>query len=268
LHFFVKVLDFCLVVITHHASLITHQRSSLSPSHHHFAYNTYNNDNSTMSSSIPKFSRSTLLFGVVVLFLSFLLEETSATATHESQEKDCKDHSHFNCHHIVSEGNCEGHAENGDVIGDNFCRVSCGRCDVHEDSIVTDQSCYSFGKQEITTSFSNRDPEVGDWVGIYAVSEDSSVLGTPVAWFWTCGNKRDKCKTSVGTVSFPWLPPGEYRALMGRHVGSKGFKGPINSYAESEPFEVVRGNSCTTRLLRINELEAPSEQKSNNLRGS
>jgi hypothetical protein len=214
-----------------------------------------------MSSSLPIFSRSELLFVALVLFLSMLLAKTSASAIHEKiyQDNDCKDRSHFNCHHIVSEGNCEGRDDNGDVIGDVFCQVSCGRCDdVSENSIRTDQSCYSFGKQEITTRFFNRDPELEDWVGIYAFSEDSSELGTPVAWYWTCGNKRDKCKISVGTVSFPWLPPGKYRALMARHDGSKGFKGPITSYAESEPFEVVRGNSCTVRLRRTKEMEVSS----------
>lgn len=210
------------------------------------------------------FPRQMMLL-LATIFSSILLLPTEATATaiHEKiyQEKECKDHSHFNCHHIVSAGNCEGHADNGDVIGDVFCQVSCGRCEVHDNTIRTDQSCYSFAKQEITTSFFNRDPEMGDWIGVYAESDDSTELGTPVAWYWTCGNKKDKCRTSVGTVTFPWLPPGKYRVLMARHVeGSKGFKGPITSYAESQPFEVVRGNSCAARRR--------TEEQSNNLRGS
>jgi hypothetical protein len=221
-----------------------------------------------MSSSRTDLSKSALLFILVILVLSLHLAGTSATAIHEqnSIEKDCRDHSHFNCSHIVSEGNCEGRADNGEVIGEVFCQVSCGHCDVNKNSIRTDQSCYSFGKQEIKTTFLNRDPEMGDWIGIYDASEDTSETATPVAWYWTCGNKRDKCKTSVGTVSFPWLPPGRYRALMVRQGRSKGFKGPITSFAESEPFEVVRGNSCTARLRRINKMEASPEQKLN-LRG-
>jgi hypothetical protein len=219
-------------------------------------------------------SRHVLLLFAVALFFVLLLAETNATAIHEKmyQETECKDHSHFNCHHIVSAGNCEGHADNGEVIGDIFCPVSCGRCEVNDTSIRTDQSCYKFGKQEITTHFFNSDPEMGDWIGVYAVTEDADESATPVAWYWTCGNKRDKCRTSKGSVTFPWLPAGKYRVLMARHGGTSGFKGPLNSFAESEPFEVVRGNSCAAR--RTEELDAssssssPREGQRRNLRGS
>ena len=57
---------------------------------------------------------------------------------------------------------------------------------------------------------------------------------------------------SVGSITFPWLPPGSYKAIMARNRDAKGEKpystyGPYSSYAESGSFEVVRGNMCTSR---------------------
>jgi hypothetical protein len=93
-------------------------------------------------------------------------------------------------------------------------------------------------------------PNIEDWVGIYPDSADSNDLGTPVAWFWLCGDKKHKCRTSVGSATFPWLPPGNYKAIMSRNrdaVGPYANYGPYASYAESQPFEIQRGDKCASR---------------------
>ena len=93
-------------------------------------------------------------------------------------------------------------------------------------------------------------PHQEDWVGIYPDTADPKDLGSPVAWYWLCGDKKHKCKTSVGSVTFPWLPPGRYKAIMSRNRDAKGpyaNYGPYASYAESGSFEVARGDMCASR---------------------
>lgn len=115
-------------------------------------------------------------------------------------------------------------------------------------------------------------PHVEDWVGIYPKTADPYDLGSPVAWFWLCsGDKRQKCKTSAGSIIFPWLPPGTYKAIMSRNHDAKGpytSYGPYSSYAESIDFEVVRGGDmCTSRRIAAEEdmmLKAPVLTSSTN----
>lgn len=93
-------------------------------------------------------------------------------------------------------------------------------------------------------------PNEDDWIGIYPVTADPYDLGTPKSWFWQCGDKRHKCKTAVGSVTFPWLPPGTYKAVMSKNrkaAGPYANFGPFASYAESQPFEVARGLQCASR---------------------
>jgi hypothetical protein len=179
-------------------------------------------------------------------------------------KEECKDHSHFNCNLIAEKHDCEALTESGNVIGDEFCQVSCGRCNVEDDQLFPDQNCYSFGKKEINVRFLNREPEPEDWVGIYPHTANSSELGSPIAWYWLCGSKKEKCKTGVGSVTFPWLPPGTYKAVLVRNQHEKGRSGPYSGYAESEFFEVVRGNTCASR--RTEESEGAATHKK--LRGS
>ena len=104
-------------------------------------------------------------------------------------------------------------------------------------------------------------PHHEDWVGIYPDTADPHDLGSPVAWFWLCGDKKHKCRTSVGAAVFPWLPPGTYKAVMSRNRDAKGpyaNYGPYSSYAESRPFEVGRGNTCASRRRRVEGTEASS----------
>lgn len=223
---------------------------------------------------LPPFTQMTLrltmtfkmLLCFAVVLIAFFPMETLASSASQMrlmQEDECKDHSHFNCHHIAESGNCDGRADMGEIIGDTFCKVSCDRCEAESTEIFMDHSCYTFGKQEITTTFGNQDPDEEDWVGIYPDTADPNELGTPIAWYWACGNKKDKCKTGVGSVTFPWLPPGKYRALMSRQHGSKSHKGPYSSFAQSDIFEVVRGNTCAARRRRTQE-----GGNNTNLRGS
>jgi hypothetical protein len=191
--------------------------------------------------------------------------QTKAVASHNKLYEECKDHSHFNCHLIAEKDDCEELSTGGNRVGDAFCQVSCGRCDyadTEDDEIFTHQSCYPFGKQEIKVSFFNQNPQNEDWVGMYPATADPNNLEGPVAWYWLCGTKKEKCKIGVGSVTFPWLPPGTYKAMMVRQPHSKGHGGPYSSYAESEPFDVVRGNTCTSRRLTEEE-----QQNHSNLRG-
>eukprot|EP00536_Pseudo-nitzschia_multiseries_P014924 jgi/Psemu1/69286/estExt_Genemark1.C_7910014 len=169
------------------------------------------------------------------------------------EKKTCKDRPGVHCRLIAEDGDCEKFTTRGDSYGDSVCKVSCGRCDPVEDEIFTDHFCYKFGKENIGVTFSNRYVcNAEDWVGIYPDTADPRDLGSPVAWFWLCGDKKHKCKTSVGSVTFPWLPPGNYKAVMSRNHDAKGpyaNYGPYVSYAESKPFEVARGDMCAFRRL-------------------
>ena len=176
----------------------------------------------------------------------------------------------------------------GVVIGDVYCPSTCGRCntdryyDVSSSSssslssssllssvVLSDQKCYTFGKQHLNFTFVNVEPQREDWIGIYTDGVDLTDLGPPVSWYWLCdSNKRDKCKASRGTATFPWLPPGKYKAVLSRNLkhgkGPYASFGPSSAYAASETFEVVRDSSgCAMRrgqrqrlrLRQLGELE-------------
>jgi hypothetical protein len=217
-----------------------------------------------------------LIFLLTMIIIPTNKVLVDAAAAHDKTYRECKDHSHFNCHLIAEKGDCDELSATGKRIGESFCQVSCGKCDYSatdgDDEVYTGQSCYPFGKQEIQVSFFNQNPQNDDWLGMYPAAADSNNLGSPVAWYWLCGGKKDTCKTGVGTVKFPWLPPGVYKAVMIRHGHSKTHGGPYSSYAESEPFEVVRGNTCTSRRLEDSEIALVEEKNSyknnnGNLRG-
>mmetsp|Transcript_26271 Transcript_26271/g.49027 ORF Transcript_26271/g.49027 Transcript_26271/m.49027 type:complete len:227 (+) Transcript_26271:133-813(+) len=214
------------------------------------------------------------LFALHLVISLSMTTRAAAATTNEKPFQECRDHAHFNCRLIAEEGDCEAYTEHGELIGDTFCQVSCGRCSAADDQIFADLSCYSFAKQEITITFLNRSPEHGDWVGVYPAFSDLTNLGGPIAWYWLCGNKKDKCKTGIGSVTFPWLPPGTYKAVLVRHDHRKGHGGPYASYADSTPFEVVRGTSCSARrtqeqkdIVSMSEVKAAHEN-GNSLRGS
>lgn len=99
-------------------------------------------------------------------------------------------------------------------------------------------------------------PNHEDWVGIYPHDADSSDLGSPIAWYWLCGDKKYKCATSVGSVTFNWLPAGTYKAVMARNKDATGPYanfGPYASYAESQIFQVARGDVCVTSMRKLAE---------------
>jgi hypothetical protein len=198
----------------------------------------------------PVRARSTTF---VVALLSILVHCANAAEHHEQVQDGCRDSLHHYCNSIADNDDCDVLAKGGEIYGETFCRASCGRCDVVANSITTDAECYSFGQQEITLSFSNLVPANDDWIGIYNDSEDDEDLGDLVTWYWLCGNKRDRCKVGVGSVTVPWLPPGTYRAAMARNGNHT--KGPSSKhdkdarFAQSSMFEVVRGTACASRRV-------------------
>jgi hypothetical protein len=181
----------------------------------------------------------------------------------------CRDSLHHDCAAIVENDDCNDPSKSsGYIYGDTFCPVSCGRCNVIGNTIMTDSECYSFGQQEIVVSFTNVDPTNNDWIGIYKDNSnniDSDIteedydendhLDELVAWYWLCGNKRDRCKVGIGSVTVPWLPPGSYRAVLARNTHLT--KGPTTKhdkdarYAQSPMFGVVRGAACASRQRKV-----------------
>jgi len=189
----------------------------------------------------------------------FTADGVTASGVHGNKilvAKECQDLPHFNCPLIAKDGDCKGHTRKGVNYGKSICQLSCGNCDpIEDDAISTDQICYPFGRQIIQVTFLNSIPHDEDWVGIYPDTADPYDLGSPVAWFWLCsGDKRRKCKTSAGSITFPWLPPGTYKAIMSRNHDAKGpyaSYGPYSSYAESSDFEVFRGGDMMCKSRRI-----------------
>lgn len=181
----------------------------------------------------------------------------------------CKDRPGVQCELIVQDWDCDKFTIYGESYEHEVCPVSCGWCEPLLDEISTDQLCYPFAKKTIDVNFSNLKPHHEDWVGIFPATADPYDLGSPVAWNWLCGDKSHKCRTSVGYVIFPWLPPGTYKAVMSRNRDAPGpyaSYGPYKSYAESAPFEVTRGNICASRRL-MEDAESPTSVESS-LRGT
>eukprot|EP00535_Pseudo-nitzschia_heimii_P006001 CAMPEP_0197179248 /NCGR_PEP_ID=MMETSP1423-20130617/4270_1 /TAXON_ID=476441 /ORGANISM="Pseudo-nitzschia heimii, Strain UNC1101" /LENGTH=224 /DNA_ID=CAMNT_0042629137 /DNA_START=28 /DNA_END=702 /DNA_ORIENTATION=- len=199
-------------------------------------------------------------FAKVVAVFLFVLEASLVAAGSSShhhrktidKRQVCKDRPEVHCRLIVDDGDCDKFTIDGENYGNDVCPASCGTCGEVPDKISADQTCYTFAKQSIVVKFSNSIPHLEDWVGIYPDTADPKDLGSPVAWYWLCGDKKHKCSTSVGFVIFPWLPPGTYKAVLSRNRDAKGpyaNYGPFRSYAESERFEVARGEMCASRRL-------------------
>lgn len=180
----------------------------------------------------------------------------------------CRDSFHFDCEAVLTNGDCDTHSKTdpNSLIGDVYCPASCGRCrndidinnnyDISENLLRADKLCYTFARQQINITFTNADPQREDWIGVYPHDVDVTDLGSPVAWYWLCdSNKRDKCKARSGIVTFPWLPPGIYKAVLSRNPkdgkGPYAAFGPFSAYTESESFEVVRSSEgCSMRKRR------------------
>ena len=215
-------------------------------------------------------------FAIFVALLLLQLGLVSAGSTHHhhkrevkkaSERKTCRDRAGVHCGMLAHNRNCDQLTNRGESYGDSVCPVSCGRCEEAPDEIYTDHLCYPFAKQSIEVHFSNSNPHHEDWVGIYPETADSYDLGSPVAWFWSCGNKKLKCATSVSSVTFNWLPEGTYKAVLSRNkdaMGPYANYGPYASYAESQTFEVARGNACAMRRL-VDESDAAT---TSSLRGT
>eukprot|EP00529_Nitzschia_sp_RCC80_P021482 CAMPEP_0113440990 /NCGR_PEP_ID=MMETSP0014_2-20120614/844_1 /TAXON_ID=2857 /ORGANISM="Nitzschia sp." /LENGTH=389 /DNA_ID=CAMNT_0000331805 /DNA_START=399 /DNA_END=1568 /DNA_ORIENTATION=+ /assembly_acc=CAM_ASM_000159 len=176
------------------------------------------------------------------------------------------------------------------VIGDVYCPATCGRCTTDRYNaafsppsssssssssvVVSDQNCYTFAKQHLNFTFVNVEPQREDWIGIYNDDVDLTDLGPPVSWYWLCdSNKRDKCKASRGVATFPWLPPGKYKAVLSQNPkhgkGPYAAFGPFSAFAASEAFEVVRNSDgCAMRRRtrrRINQQLQDEQHQHQNL---
>lgn len=55
-------------------------------------------------------------------------------------------------------------------------------------SIFTDKQVYS-ANESIVVSFLNRNPQIGDWIGIYRSSTDKNGLFQGEMWMWICGGQ-------------------------------------------------------------------------------
>ena len=56
--------------------------------------------------------------------------------------------------------------------------------------IYVDQSCYVQGQGVVTINFSQCDPQVDDWIGIYVDGANPQALGENyVNWSWACGSR-------------------------------------------------------------------------------
>lgn len=208
---------------------------------------------------------------------------------HDPQRKDetlvfppktstmCQDRIGVHCQLIAEAQDCHTFTVDGERYRDTVCPVSCtGPCTQQQQQptmqsagsqITTNQVCYNFGEERIEVRYYNQEPHHDDWIGIYtATTEDTTtttttnnnklLVGTPVSWFWSCGDKKHKCKTSRGAVIIPWLPAGKYKAVMSRmsdedngtaSTAVRPDHGPYTSYAESTTFEVSAGDLCTSR---------------------
>lgn len=171
-----------------------------------------------------------------------------------SSATTCKDDRHFryegydshDCDWILENDLCDLW-DDGKIVGDIFCPVTCGRCDLTnvETQIFTDQLCYYSGQEDIAVSFHNKEPLPDDWVAIYEENADSSDLGDPLAWRWLCGYHHSKCKVQYGAALFgAELAEGTYKAVLAR----RNRHGPYSSYAESHQFQITSpGQPCEAR---------------------
>ena len=107
-------------------------------------------------------------------------------------------------------------------------------------SIESIQSCYP-DWSNISISFLNCHPLVGDWIGIYNISADPQDLQQPLLWIWTCGAQSCLGAAYSETVVFEEpIETGFYKAyLVHRNPG-----GPYSAYAASRMFRVAANNTA------------------------
>lgn len=152
------------------------------------------------------------LFSLVVALT--LLKLSSASGSGSCQDDPTYRHwgsPYRDCGWIKDVGWCDW-STNNKVIGDYYCPVSCDRCppngddddddDGTETTASVDKTCYEYG-EDIVVSFSNGDPYVDDWVGIYSSSVSSSNLrDNDKLWLFACGDQHNFCAVSYGTLTF------------------------------------------------------------------
>jgi len=110
-------------------------------------------------------------------------------------------------------------------------------------TIFVHKGCHEVNT-DISISYENNDPSIGDWVGIYwDTTGYSNDMGEPVMWVWTCGSQTCNSLNGNATVVFGegqtgdhlfrWpLIAGNYIAVLARDAQ------PMQVLAMSEPFSV------------------------------
>jgi hypothetical protein len=195
------------------------------------------------------------VLSVFLFFSAFSLPNPVVLATHEAcaDDPDYKNggSSFKDCDWVHETNHCHRY-DNGKLIGEVYCPVTCDACiqTILSNSLLA-RDCYEYD-EPIVVYFSNSNPRFDDWIGIYPDSADSNMLSAdPDLWYWLCdGDQGDRCKAKYGSIVFDesphagsWpLPPGDYRAILAREdFGASYFV----SYADSKSFTVKRsGRSC------------------------
>lgn len=147
-------------------------------------------------------------------------------------------------HSGVSIGDSEH--DNARLISEKAAAVAAWRPTVsppQEADISTDYDQYNKG-EDIVISFEYSDPQVQDWVGIYAEYADPA-HEEPVLWLYTCGTQHCGALDADGTLTFGYGDPiesetgsfplleGNYIAVLGRNAQQ-----PYDILASTSAFQV------------------------------
>ena len=103
--------------------------------------------------------------------------------------------------------------------------------------VFTDKECYENG-EDIVVSFQNCNAQSDDWIGVYADGQaDWSVVGDPIAWFWTSGDQFVQLPLWSGSVTFTDARgTGSFRVVMVRDNPSP----PFRAYGWSSDFSLSK----------------------------
>ena len=116
-----------------------------------------------------------------------------------------------------------------------------------KDVFTVNGSCYISGEETITMEFTQCDPHVDDWIGLYMEGEGvggkSYVFNDFVSWVWSCGSKSCNEKTYNMRLHFNGnLQEGHYRLYLIRESSDR--EPPYETVAYSEQFMIVEDGHC------------------------
>ena len=116
---------------------------------------------------------------------------------------------------------------------------------VCSDAVNVFSTCFAVG-DDIIASFSNCNPEVDDWVGLFPSTENFSDLPNPSIWSWACGSRNCREAVTSNTIALnadlagnsDWPPAeGTYRVVIARNSAQ-----PYAAFAVSGEFTIA--SSC------------------------